>query len=622
MSLNSKRTRPLVGFLAGLGVVAAGGIAEAATVQLSTGVLLVKQSSNATVKRGTGAGILMPRLESLTGNKLMAIWMDSAPDSIVPPSDANDNNGYWEGKVSIIQLNAQAAPTIVSTQQVTHFNGDRPFNHPRLAAGGTGDYVIVNFASTIEDPNITNQYVMALDSTGAVIPLTGKSLNGDNQVFDDQGNLQQVLNVGQNDGDNHGAAEMHFIGTDTAGVDHFLGGYLHNNNDTYIFGLAVTKTATGVNVIESWKTKAITPANIGRPACAVTGATSATCCAGKGNNRPPEYGIECVALDTTTGKILNKSIVAASNPDQKVYMNQPSLTFLGNGTCGLGAQMSTGDGRNQNGHFLASNTSMAYTIDCSALTIKNTATAVAPFQRHATMSSSVFGNQGQKFMASMGCSSTGAGGAGIQLIGVDANGMMTVDKENNMLPVMWQCDTAWLSYKGLRNPRDQGRDFLHTLGDVPNPGYGLSNGWMPEVSNFAISLVGAVHDSTATRNSLYASFIPIAWDKSVQVSMGAAVDVSQIPSGPSPQVDTPGAPVVGNGDPTVNGNQPGSSSGSSTGSGSSGGGNTVHHSGFLGMNDSGGCSVSAVGANTEEGLEGLGLVGLGLAFAASRRRRV
>jgi MYXO-CTERM domain-containing protein len=48
----------------------------------------------------------------------------------------------------------------------------------------------------------------------------------------------------------------------------------------------------------------------------------------------------------------------------------------------------------------------------------------------------------------------------------------------------------------------------------------------------------------------------------------------------------------------------------------------VHHSGFLGMNDSGGCSVSAVGANTEEGLEGLGLVGLGLAFAASRRRRV
>jgi MYXO-CTERM domain-containing protein len=67
----------------------------------------------------------------------------------------------------------------------------------------------------------------------------------------------------------------------------------------------------------------------------------------------------------------------------------------------------------------------------------------------------------------------------------------------------------------------------------------------------------------------------------------------------------------------VNGNQPGTGTGTGTT-----GGNTVHHSGFLGMDDSGGCSVSAVGAGNDEGLEGLALVGLGLAFAASRRRRV
>ncbi len=616
MSLKSKRTRPLVGLLAGLGVVAVAGAAEAATVQLSTGVLLVKQSSNAKVSRGTGAGILMPRMAQLGGNKLMAIWMDSAPDSIVPQSDANDNNGYWEGKVSVIQLNAEAAPTIINTQQFTSFSGDRPFNHPRHAAGGSGDYVIIAFASTLEDPDTTNEYVMALDATGKVLDLTGKSLNGDNQVTDSNGKAQPVLNIGQNDGDNHGASDIMFTGTDSAGVDHFLGTYQHNNNDIYAYGLAVTRNATGaVNVVESWKNKIVTPANIGRGTCAQTGTTSATCCSAKGNNRPPEIGIECVALDTTTGIVSNKSIVAASNPDQKVYMNQPSLTFLGNGTCALGFQMSDGTGRSQNGHFLSANTSQAYTIDCNALTIKNTQSAVAPFQRHATMSSSTFGNQGQKFIASMGCSSTGAGGAGIQLIGVDSNGMMSIDKENNMLPVMWQCDTAWLSYKGLRNPNNQGRDFLHTLGDVPNPGYGDPKGWMPEVSSFAVALVPAVHDSSATRNSLYMSVIPIAWDKSVQVSMGAAVDVSQIPPGPSPVVDGTGAPVVGNGDPNVNGNQPGSSSGSSSG------GNTVHH-GFLGMSDSGGCSVSAVGSDNGDGLEGLALVGLGLAFAASRRRRV
>jgi hypothetical protein len=532
MSLDSKRTRPWIGLLAGLGVMAVGGVAEAATVQLSTGVLLVKQSTDATVKRGTGAGILMPRLEPMNGNKLLAIWMDSAPDSVVPPSDANDNNGYWEGKVSVIQLNAESAPTIVSTQQITSFDGDRPFNHPRLASAG--DFAVVNFASTIEDPNTTNQYVMIVDSSGTVAHLTGTTLNGDNQVVDSHGKVQDVLNVGVNDGNNHGAAEMHFIGTDASGVSHFLGGFLHNNNDSYAFGLDVTKTTTGYSAKQTWRTLFTRPANIGRPTCQVTGTTSATCCAAKGNNRPPEIGVQCVALDTTKGTILNKVLVAPSQPQNKVYMNQPTLTYLGNGLCGLGVVMSDGEGRNRNGHFLGANTSMAYTVDCQTLQIKNTQSAVAPFQRHATMSSSLFGNQGQTFMASLGCSSTGAGGAGLQLISVDANGMMTVDKANNMLPVMWQCDTAWLSYKGLRNPRDQGRDFLHVVGNVANPGFGDAKGWMPEVSHFAVSLVGAVHDASATRNSLYASFIPIAWDKNVQVSMGAALDVSQIPSGPSP----------------------------------------------------------------------------------------
>ena len=109
MFSNSKCTRSVMGLLAGLGVVGLSTVAQAATVQLSTGVLLVKQSSNEKVSRGTGAGVMMPRLEMLNGNKLLAIWMEPAPDSVVPPSNASDNNGYWEGKTAIIQLNAEAA---------------------------------------------------------------------------------------------------------------------------------------------------------------------------------------------------------------------------------------------------------------------------------------------------------------------------------------------------------------------------------------------------------------------------------------------------------------------------------------------------------------------------------
>jgi len=618
MSLNSSRTRPLIGLLTGLGAMTAGSIAEAATVSLSTGVVLIKESTNAPVKRGTGAGILMPRLEQMNGNKLLAVWMDSAPDSVVPQSDANDNNGYWEGKVSVIQLNAESAPTIVSTQQFTDFPGDRPANHMRLASAG--DFAVINLASTLEDPNTTNQYVMVMDSTGAVMPITGSALNNDTApTKDTNGKVQQVLNVGLDDGNNHGAAEMHFISTDASGVSHFLGGFLHNNNDSYAFGLDVQKTATGYSVKQTWRTLFTRPANIGRPTCAVTSSTTATCCAAKGNNRPPEIGVQCAALDTTTGKITNKVLVAASDPQSKVYMNQPTLTFLGNGLCGLGYIMSDGEGRNRNGHFLGTNTSQAAVVDCQTLAIKNTQSAVAPFQRHATMSSSLFGNQGNTYMASLGCSSTGVGGAGLQLISVDSNGMMAVDKANNMLPVMWQCDTAWLSYKGLRNPRDQGRDFFHVLGNIVNPGFGDPKGWMPEVSHFAVSLVGAVKDQTSTRNSLYASFIPIAWDKNVQVSMGAAVDASSIPNGPSPTVGG-NTPVVGGSDPNVNGGGGQGVGGTGTSGGGGSSGNTVHHGGGL-FSDSSGCSVGSVGSESDEGLAGLAVVGLGLAIAASRRRR-
>jgi MYXO-CTERM domain-containing protein len=189
-----------------------------------------------------------------------------------------------------------------------------------------------------------------------------------------------------------------------------------------------------------------------------------------------------------------------------------------------------------------------------------------------------------------------------------------------MMPVMWQCDTAWLSYKGLRNPRDQGRDFLHTMGSIPNPGFQDPKGWMPEVSHFAVSLVPAVQNPQADRNSLYASFVPIAWDKNVTVVMSGAVDVSQIPSGPSPTVGHAGGggnngPIVGGGDPNVNGpGAPGTAGGGTQSPG--------YHGGYLNMdNGSGACSVSAVGSNGAEGLEGLALVGLGLAVAASRRRR-
>jgi MYXO-CTERM domain-containing protein len=202
---------------------------------------------------------------------------------------------------------------------------------------------------------------------------------------------------------------------------------------------------------------------------------------------------------------------------------------------------------------------------------------------------------------------------------------MTVDKVNNLLPVMWQCDTAWLSYKGLRNPNNQGRDFLHTVGSVPNPGYQNPNGWMPEVSHFAVSLVPAPFDGTSTRNSVWASFVPIAWDPAVQVIMGTTLNVSQIPAGPSPTVGGGSTPTVGGTDPTVNGGTANGAvaapSGGGTTIGSGGDGTGGAQQIYGGSSNSGGCSVGSAGAGGATENIGQAALGLGLAAAASRRRR-
>ena len=135
---------------------------------------------------------------------------------------------------------------------------------------------------------------------------------------------------------------------------------------------------------------------------------------------------------------------------------------------------------------------------------------------------------------------------------------------------------------------------------------------MPEVSHFAVSLVPAVHNTTAIRNSLYMSFAPIAWDKSVTVSMGEAVDVTRIPTGASPVVGGT-KPVVGGGDPNVNGTA------GTGGNAGGGGGGPSWHNGYAGaQNGAGGCSVTDVGSDESAGLGGLALMGLGL-VAASRR---
>jgi MYXO-CTERM domain-containing protein len=650
--------RRSTGVLLSAGVVfSVAATAQAApTVEMKTGVLLVKQSLDGKVRQDTGAGVMMTQLVSMANNQLMSVWMDS--DVPTPNGSPNDNNnGMWEGKLSVVQLNQKGAPSIVvPPTQFTSFGGDRPFNHPSVAADPTGKYVVVAFASSKDDQDNTQEYAMVLDTTGKV--------------------LVPAMHIGlQDDGNNTGATNIRFTHVDGSGNARFMVGYQHNNNESYVAGLSLATTGATPALTQAFNTQFYRPTNIGRPEIAVIDTTSSTVCTEVGNNRPPEYGIGCAVIDNDKGTIItgggnqrdgngNKSsvtngIVVPSNAydsngnptSNPTYMNQATLAFLGNGLCALGVSESNGAGKNTNRG--GSNITHAYTINCKTLAVVSSTdpmTPVAPWQRHSTLLTTEFGNQGQIFSAHIGCSETGAGSAAVQMVPVDATGKIgALDKAAQLLPISWACDSAMLSNKGLRNPNDQGRDFIKALPNVANPGYQVPGGWMPEAKSFLVTAVPFVEglnsptmsssngtgsgsgkggggggggggnnsnpNEVLTRNSLHLSFLPIAWDPAVQVVMSAAVDVLQVPAGPSVCVQncptdptSPYSPA----NPTGNSNPKNPTSPIF---------NPNNNRETFGASSSGGgCNIAQTpGSDTGELAGGMALVGL--VVVASRRRR-
>src|SRR5215472_2005926 len=457
------------------------------TIEMNTGVLLVKESLDGKVGRETGAGVMMAAVTPMAGNKLLMTWMDS---------DVKRIDSGWQGKVAVVQMNQTSAPSVVvPPTQITAYSGERPFNHPAVAATSAGNYAIIAFASTKEDGMNTREWAMVVDATGKV-------------VFDS-------MKFGTDDG-NTGGTTVYLAGKDANGDDKFVVGYQHNNNESLVAGLTLTMSNGMPTLKQTFNTEFYRPTNIGRPVIAVIDSKTATACTEVGDNRPPEYGIGCAVLDTNTGNIItggggdavgkdvHNGIVAASHPDvdPKIYMNQASLALLPNGQCALGVVQSNGAGRNNNRG--GANYSLLYQIDCKTLSVvskTDPTTPVAPWQRHATLITSLYGSAGATFVGHIGCSSTGSGSAGVQMVNVDpAKGIAAIDKQSMLLPVSWACDSAWLANKGLRNPNDQGREFINALGSVPNPAYQVQGGWMPEASHFLISTVPFVrnHDKMGT----------------------------------------------------------------------------------------------------------------------------
>jgi MYXO-CTERM domain-containing protein len=439
-------------------------------------------------------------------------------------------------------------------------NGERLCNHPFGASDGNN---IVWMFGSDTNSNRPNTYAAVTDEQCHTVT------------------APQMVNMPMNSND--GAPSIAFNGI-VNGVSKFTGAYLETGgtlDQVYAMGLSLSANADGVtmNLSRDWIQGAVfSPSNIGRPTMVADNLNRTVICASEGNNRPPEKGVACAYLDSMSGNILFKNTMAPSDPNKMVYMSQPTVAKLADGQFVLQTVASNGMGRNTN--LKGTNTDYLYSLTAAsdALQVQQIGTGMAAYQTHASLCTGAYGVGGNKAIGVISASATGIGRPIMMMLGFDTNTKaITYDETNDKWPIAWYGDSGHLANWYGRNPMRQGRDFIRCAADIQNPGHGVQNGFMSNVSSFFAAAVSGRTPGDA-KNSLTLSLVPGQVDQAVTPQNPAAasdVGASNAPVGPPP------AP-------------PSTSSG---------------------------CACSTVGGgNGTSDFAGLALLGLGLAVVASRRR--
>ncbi|MEP7121825.1 MAG: MYXO-CTERM sorting domain-containing protein [Byssovorax sp.] len=499
--------------------------------------------------------------------------------TIYMSSNVSDNDRPWQCKCSSVAIDPMMGPTLVADQvQLTSYDGDRPCNHPMAATDGK--HVVWTFGSDKGNQANVSTYVGSVD-----------------EMCKTEADPKRVS---ENNNNNEGAPDISYNG-----ASHFTAGYLSTNNNDTSFALGLTLHDDGgtISLEKTYLKGIVAPSNIGRPAIVAAGPDRSLFCAAKGDNRPPEDGVECAWLDTTSGKVLWKKIVAASDPNAKKYMNQPSVAMLDYGRFAVNLQESSGDGKKNN--TKGANTSHLFVIEPSdsGYIEKSHKVGLGTYQTHAAICSGGYGVDGKRNIAIMAAPITGVGLPGIQMASYDSNTDVVADKAN-LWPIGYYGDSGHIANIYGQNPNTQGRDFLRCIGDVPNPGHGLMGGYMKNVATFFVAPhAGRIPGDP--KNALFLSLIPGKTDAPV---------VPEPPKEVTPPVDmSTSAATTSSGDP--------STTSGSGGAGAGGGGNN-ETSGSFPSTQQGSCACSMPGTESSSIPGGLGgLAALGLTIALISRRK-
>jgi hypothetical protein len=523
------------------------------TVKLSPGVskrqtLQVLPSGAVRATRNLGVGNEHAIVQML-GNVAVVLYSSSNVDAAT--------RGPSAIKCSSVQLNANGPPTILADQiQLTSSNSDR-LGHPAVACDPTAGKCLVAYgANNVNGNGNTQTYATVVDQNCK--DLAGGMAN------------HVVLNADPNN--NEAAPFTVFDGKK------FVFGYYSNGRAEYGELVTIQDAGNGQFLPQQLTDpQRLTPSNIGRPSIVALSDTRALFAAPRGNERPSEGGNEVRMLNTDVNAIVNNNgtrsmptlwtkILVTAKPDPNniggvdglpgplggngIYPGQPILALGQSGEVYLSSVISNGAGRNRNKKGSSTHQLLVFAPTDTGPNVITSQVGLASESSHATLCSGLSGTTDAPVhtAAIYTAPITGFGASSMALIQHAAG---TLSPTVTMAVSSDNADSGYLSNMLGRNPATQGRDHLRCLGDVPNPSYGVQNGFMPKVKSFFLTpWAGRVAMDPATapkvnglpedRNALYLTLVAAVHDKD-----------QPIPAPASP--GTPGDPGAGPTDPGATG---------------------------------------------------------------------
>jgi len=486
------------------------------------------------------------------------------------------NQGPVQCSCSSYEMRPDGPPRLVTAMKrlTAYPNGNRTCNHPKAATDENGNIVWMFGSDT--NSNRPNTYAGILNEKCEQLA------------------APQMVSIPRNAND--GAPDIAYVG-----AGKFIAGYYSDGNNTapappftctapgvctaleggdysVAMGLEVKPGALLPTLERPWIKEVLEVGTQKRPEIAMVAPDRGLMCATKGPNRPAD-DIECALFDTSNGTTVWKAVVAKGNRDKKVYYNQPSLTRISENKFALQVVESNamGKGTNMKGTNLSHILLLERNGD--SITVGNELVGAGAHQTHGSLCAGSYGVSGNPAVAVFTASPSGIGRAHMQMVGFDqGTKLFTVDKKADLWPTAYYGDSGHLANWYGRNPMRQGRDFLRCIGDVPNPGYHVEKGYLPDVKTFFVGTVSGRKPGEA-KNGLYLSLVPGQVDKKVSPT-------NPVPAGQTPTLDP-------NAETPADANAPAADSG---------------------------CGCTTVGGTTGGTSALLGLLALGLVVSLRRRK--